>query len=205
MANGSRRTTPCCPNAAAVVSDPIVAAMYTPKAQLKLCTMSGIVPDGRPPKTKALTGTPLGSSQSGSSAGFCVAGAVKRALGCDALVPDSGVQSLPCQSMACAGGSPSMPSHQTSPSSVSATLVKIVLARIDSMADGLVENAVPGATPKYPASGLIAYSLPSAPGLIQAMSSPTVVTFHPSSANAGGGTSIAKLVLPQALGKAAAT
>jgi hypothetical protein len=37
--------------------------------------------------------------------------------------------------------------------------------------------------------------------LIQAMSSPIVVTFQPPSA--GGGISIAKLVLPQALGKAA--
>ena len=38
-------------------------------------------------------------------------------------VSESGVQSFPRQSMACAGGSPSMSSHQTSPSSVSATLV----------------------------------------------------------------------------------
>ena len=83
--------------------------------------------------------------------------------------------------------------------------MKIVLARIDSIADGFVAYDVPGATPKYPASGLIAYSLPSAAGLIQAMSSPTVVTFQPSSANAGGGTSMAKLVLPHALGNAAAT
>ena len=37
------------------------------------------------------------------------------------------------------------------------------------------------------------------------MSSPTVVIFQPASANVGGGTSIAKLVLPQALGNAAAT
>jgi hypothetical protein len=50
---------------------------------------------------------------------------------------------------------------------------------------------------------LIAYSRPSLPGLIQAMSSPTVVTFQPSSPF--GGISIAKLVLPQADGKAAAT
>jgi hypothetical protein len=35
------------------------------------------------------------------------------------------------------------------------------------------------------------------------MSSPIVVTFHPS--KCGGGISIAKFVLPQALGKAAAT
>ena len=40
-------------------------------------------------------------------------------------------------------------------------------------------------------------------GLIQAMSSPIVVTFQPS--KAAGGISMAKLVLPQAEGKAAAT
>ena len=43
----------------------------------------------------------------------------------------------------------------------------------------------------------------SARGLTQGMSSPMVVTFQPS--NAAGGTSIEKLVLPQALGNAAAT
>jgi hypothetical protein len=115
---------------------------------LKLWTTRGMVPERRPPNTKALIGTPLGSSQSGSSAGFCDAGAVKRALGCDALVSDAGVQSLPCQSMAWSGGSPSIPSHHTSPSSVSATLVKMVFARIDSIAEGLVSYDVPGATPK---------------------------------------------------------
>ncbi|MNZ94589.1 hypothetical protein D3C78_1137020 [compost metagenome] len=49
----------------------------------------------------------------------------------------------------------------------------------------------------------MARSEPSAWGLIQAMSSPMVVTFQPS--KAGGGTSMEKLVLPQAEGKAAAT
>jgi len=44
---------------------------------------------------------------------------------------------------------------------------------------------------------------PSGPGLIQAMSSPIVVTRQPSTP--AGGISIAKFVLPQALGKAAAT
>src|SRR3954452_10866580 len=122
--------------------------MYTPNAQLKLWTTSGIVPERRPPKMNALTGTPFGSSQSGSSAGFCDAGAVNLALGCDAFVSEAGVQSSPCQSMALAGGLPSMPSHHTSPSSVRATLVKIVLAPIDAMADGFVPYDVPGATPK---------------------------------------------------------
>lgn len=83
-------------------------------------------------------GTPLGFSHSGSMAGFWLAGAVKRALGWAALRPQSGVHSLPCQSMALAGGGPSMPSHQTSPSGVRATLVKMVLALMVSMALGLV-------------------------------------------------------------------
>ena len=49
----------------------------------------------------------------------------------------------------------------------------------------------------------MARRLPSAWGLIQAMSSPIVVTFQP--AKPAGGTSMEKLVLPQAEGKAAAT
>ncbi|MNI72856.1 hypothetical protein D3C73_1288220 [compost metagenome] len=65
----------------------------------------------------------------------------------------------------------------------------------------LVLRLVPGATPKKPASGFTAYRRPSSPKRIQAMSSPTVSAFQPSSA----GCSMARLVLPQALGKAAAT
>jgi hypothetical protein len=72
-----------------------------------------------------------------------------------------------------------------------------------SMQLGFVSQPVPGATPKNPDSGLIARSFPSFEGLIHAMSSPIVVTFQP--LNAGGGISIAKLVLPHALGKAAVT
>ena len=49
-----------------------------------------------------------------------------------------------------------MPSHQTSPSSVLAQLVKIPLRSIVAIALGLVCSPVPGATPKNPASGLIA-------------------------------------------------
>ena len=48
-----------------------------------------------------------------------------------------------------------MPSHQTSPSSVSAQLVKIALRSV-AIAFGFVFSPVPGATPKKPASGLIA-------------------------------------------------
>ena len=72
-----------------------------------------------------------------------------------------------------------MPSHHTPPSGVSATLVKIEFVASVAMAFGLVFSEVPGATPKNPASGLIARSRPFASGLIQAMSSPTVQTFQP--------------------------
>src|SRR4030088_2657573 len=102
-------------------------------------------------------GTPAGSSHAGSSTGFCVAATVKREFGCAATralppwppsLADCGVQSLPCQSIRCAGASLVMTSHHTSPSSVNATLVKMVLAVIDAMQLGLVVWLVPGATPK---------------------------------------------------------
>src|SRR5580700_735788 len=161
----------------------------------------------RPPKMKALIGTPPGASQAGSMVGHCDAGAVKRELGCAAFAPVSfaisGVQRLPRQSVHSAGGSSVMPSHHTPPSGVSAVLVKMELRARVAMALGLVLTEVPGATPKNPASGLIARKRPVASGLIQAMSSPTVQTFHPS--KPAGGISMAKLVLPQALGNAAAT
>ena len=89
-----------------------------------------------------------------------------------------------------------------SPSSVSATLVKTELPLLMVfIALGLVCSLVPGATPKNPNSGFTAYSRPSSPKRIQAMSSPRVSTFQPGMV----GASIARLVLPQALGKAAAT
>src|SRR5215471_979994 len=126
----------------------------------------------------ALIGTPFGFSQSGSIVGHCEAGAVKRAFGCAALAPVSlpiaGVHLLPCQSRHSAGGSSVMPSHQTPPSGVSATLVKIEFVAREAMALGLVFTDVPGATPKNPASGLMARSWPFESGVIQAMSSPTV-------------------------------
>ncbi len=92
-----------------------------------------------------------------------------------------------------------MPSHQTSPSSVSATFVKTVLCVSVFIAFGLVSKLVPGATPKNPNSGLIARSRPSSPIFIQAMSSPTVSAFQPGI----DGISIARFVLPHADGNAA--
>ena len=96
----------------------------------------------------AETGTPSGLCQSGSIVGHWSAGAVNRAFGCAALRPQPGVQSSPVQSTRCAGGCRVMPSHHTSPSSVSATLVKMQLAATVSIAYGLVSHDVPGATPK---------------------------------------------------------
>src|SRR5882672_10326605 len=161
----------------------------------------------RPPKMMALIGTPFGSSQAGSIVGHCEAGAVNRAFGWAALAPVSfaiaGVHCLPCQSRHSAGGSSVMPSHQTPPSGVSATFVKIEFFESAIIAFGFVCTEVPGATPKNPASGLMARKRPPASGLIQAMSSPTVQTFQPS--KPAGGISMAKFVLPQALGNAAVT
>src|SRR5438876_11681497 len=103
----------------------------------------------RPPKMVACSGTPFGSSQAGSIVGHCEAGAVKRALGCAAFAPVSlaicGVHFLPCQSRHSAGGSSVIPSHQTPPSGVSATLVKIVFFESAGIAVGLVLFVVAGA------------------------------------------------------------
>src|SRR5208337_102085 len=172
--------------AAAVASEPIVAARYTPCDQLKAWNTSGMFLLIRPPKMNALIGTPAGFSQSGSIEGHCPAGAVKREFGCAAGRPQPGVQSLPVQSIRWAGGVSVMPSHHTSPSSVSAVLVKIALLAQLAIAFGLDCTLVPGATPKNPASGLIARKIPCSSFLIHAMSSPTVVTFQPMSS--GGGT-----------------
>ena len=87
--------------------------------------------------------------------GHWAAGVVKRAFGWAAVDSASGVQSSPSQSIACSGGS-LMRSHQMSPSSVSAQLVKIEFDRTVAIAFGFVSSDVPGATPKKPYSGLIA-------------------------------------------------
>src|SRR5450432_3432458 len=148
MANGSRRTSPTFPVAAAVVSEPIVAALYTPSSQLVASTTSGIVSLRRAPKMNADIGTPAGLSHSGSSDGQRSADTVNRALGCAALRPHPGVQDCPCQSVRCVGGSRVMPSHHTSPSSVNATLVKITSRSSVFIALGFDSYDVPGATPK---------------------------------------------------------
>src|SRR5215468_3350048 len=148
IAKGSRRTSPTLPVAAAVVSEPIVAALYTPSSQLVASTTSGIVSLRRPPKMNADIGTPSGLSHSGSRDGHCVDATVKRAFGCAAVRPESGVHDRPCQSVSFAGGVRVIPSHQTSPSSVNATLVKMTFALSIFIALGFDSYEVPGATPK---------------------------------------------------------
>ena len=106
----------------------------------------------------------------------------------------------PCQSVSPPGGAGLRPSHHGSSDPVSATLVKIVFERTMAVALGFVFGLVFGATPKKPRSGLMARSWPFASTHIQAMSSPTVHTRQPGSCE----TAIARFVLPDALGIAAA-
>ncbi len=77
----------------------------------------------RPPKTIAEIGTPRGSFARGDRYGLFVMGAVNRAFGCAAFSLEAGVHGRPCQSTRDSGTGPSLPSHQTSPSGVSATFV----------------------------------------------------------------------------------
>src|SRR5262249_34228764 len=128
----------------------------TPCFQLYASVTSGTVLARRPPNRIAEIGTPFGSSHSGATDGTCESGAVNRLFGWAAGVADSGVHELPRQSVQCSGGSVVRPSHQTSPSSVSAVLVNTVLRVNARMAFGLVCIPVPGATPNMPNSGLIA-------------------------------------------------
>src|ERR1019366_2253086 len=104
MAKGSRLTCPTAPSAAAVVSEPKVAARKTPKFQLKAWYTRGTVVGRLPPKMKALIGTPAGFSALASKLGTWDSGAVKRAFGCAAGRPEVGVQSFPCQSVSFGGG-----------------------------------------------------------------------------------------------------
>src|SRR5215472_4253293 len=198
MAIGSRRSCPTLPTAAAVVSLLAVAPRKVPCVQLNASMTIGTIPARRPPKRIASTGTPFGSSHSGAMTGHWLAGVVKRELGWAALRFDSGVHGRRSQSINSAGLSFVIPSHHTSPSGVTAQFVKMEFLVTVSKAFRFDFLLVPGATPKKPYSGLMAYSRPSEPNFIHAMSSPTVSTFQPGME----GISIAKFVLPQAEGKA---
>src|SRR5437016_14676988 len=126
MAKGSKRTSPTVPAAAAVFSDDMIDARNTPCSQSNDSVTSGTLVARRPPNRNAEIGTPFGSSHSGAITGHCDAGTQNRELGCAAGVSDSDVQSLRRQSVQCSGTSEVMPSHHTSPSSVSAVFVNTV-------------------------------------------------------------------------------
>src|SRR5665647_360408 len=89
MANGSLRTPAFRPIAAAVTSEPTTDPINVPCAQLMAWYTSGMVLGRRPPKRIAEIGTPFGSSQAGSIQGHWNAGAVKRAFGCAAGLPEA--------------------------------------------------------------------------------------------------------------------
>src|SRR5437879_6007406 len=93
-------------------------------------------------------GTPRGSLALGERTGLFAIGAVKRLLGWAALPPEALSHGRPRQSISPAGGASSIPSHQTSPSGVIATLVKMVSCASRRIALGLDLTLVPGATPK---------------------------------------------------------
>src|SRR5919205_2946155 len=104
IANGSRRTTPTAPVAAAVVSEDRVAPMKTPWFQSRASVTSGIVVFRRPPKKIAEIGTPFGSSYSGAMIGHCLIGVQNRLFGWLDSSPESGVHSRPFQSVRWSGG-----------------------------------------------------------------------------------------------------
>src|ERR671920_188572 len=71
MANGSRRSWPMAPAAAAVVSEDTEAPRKVPCCQSKDSVTSGTAEARRPPNRIAETGTPFGSSHSGAIVGHC--------------------------------------------------------------------------------------------------------------------------------------
>src|ERR1700722_18621846 len=198
MAMGSRRNCPTFPVMAAVVSLLTVEPRKVPCCQLKASVTRGTIPARRPPNRIASMGTPLGSSHSGAITGHCEAGVVNRALGCAAVLGLAGLHRRRSQSTNLPGSSSVIPSHQMSPSIVIAQLVKMEFLVMLSIALAFDFMLVPGATPKNPYSGLMAYNRPSAPNFIHAMSSPMVSTFQPLIV----GIIIDKLVLPHAEGNA---
>src|SRR6202165_2067432 len=170
---GSRRVIPTSPVAAAVVSLAIEAPTNTPCCQSNDSYTSGATRALRPPKMNAEIGTPSGASHFGEMLGDCRARTVYRACGC-AAAPLDGSHDSPFQLINPSGASLPIPSHHGSRSEVIATFVNSVFLCNAAITCGLVFIPVLGATPKNPASGLIARKYPSSPIFIHAISSPTV-------------------------------
>src|SRR5690606_13794547 len=101
MAKGSRRTTPCWPAAAAVVSEPIVAAMYTPSTQLRASVTSGTVSERRSPENEGIDGDARRIVPFGVNDRILVGGDGKARVGMCRLAPASGrpVAALPVEAV----------------------------------------------------------------------------------------------------------
>ncbi len=164
MAIGSWRIVPDFVSvAAAVASLPIDAPIKTPCSHDIASTTNGTRCVRRPPKRMAEIGTPSGSCQCGEIDGHWEADGCREArIGMRGFLGTCGSPgvALPIrQFVRCRFDKPS---HQTLPFSSTATFVKMELADAVLSAFGLVLADVPGATPKKPASGLMAYRRPSA-------------------------------------------
>src|SRR5512132_1862371 len=94
IANGSKRSSPTLPAAAAVFSELMIEPRNTPWVQSNDSVTSGTLVARRPPNRMAEMGTPSGSSHSGAIDGHCDAGVVNRAFGWAAGASEAGVQSL---------------------------------------------------------------------------------------------------------------
>src|SRR5437867_5316834 len=128
MANGSWRSAPTAPAAAAVVSLLMIEPRNVPCCHDSASLTSGTTPARRPPNRIAEIGTPAGFSHSDEMTGHCRAGVVKRAFGWAALRPEPGLHGRRSQSTREAGAASVISSHHTSPSGVTAQLVKMELA-----------------------------------------------------------------------------
>jgi len=149
---GSRRTLPCAPSAAAVISDSHGCAYIDPRTPIECLKYQWHGAGPTAAKNDGADGNPVWIFPRWVNCGHWDAGAVNRALGCAALAPVSaaiwGVHLVPCQLIHSDGGSSVMPSHHTPPSGVSATLVKIVFFRHGSHSVGIGLYRGTGATPK---------------------------------------------------------
>src|SRR5262249_6405274 len=200
IANGSRRSWPISPSAAAVFSDAMHAPRKTPCCQDRASTTSGAAVARRPPNKIAEIGTPAGSSHSGAIDGHCAAGTVNRALGWAAGSPEPGVQSRPRQSVRYGGGSGGWASHPTSPPPGGARRVWSVARGSTCAARGWGGGAGAGAAQKPRAGGLTARGPRPGPTHTREMPSQRLSPRQPRIA----GTIRASLVFPHPDGNAAA-
>ena len=154
MANGVAAHHALAPKAAAVVSEPMVAAMYTPSVQSAGFGHQRHGGGAAATEDEGVDRHAVGSSHWASSAGLLVAATVKRAVGVGGLGAgfpgDLGRPVPPCQSIRCAGGR-HRPFHAFPPHVAVVGQRDVGEDHVRSgwrMQLGLVCVLVPGATPK---------------------------------------------------------